>query len=295
MIDETDFTLFKDLAKTKVFTFIDTAGVATDLSGATNITLNASLDNWSTTPISIVGTVSGAGNNIVTFVFSVTDTANNGNFEYLILEDFALGSEGVISGGNINIQDKEGFSTSLDAMVTTETPAGLVISPNDKNNRIRFWRNYLQPLVTPVIADVDLEVESVWSTLANSLIAKLVIYDSLLLESKKAMIAASGGGEGAMEGGGALKKLETGPSNAEWWDASNFLSTMFKPDKDGNTPFDSLKQDLCQLAHRIRVHLPICSKLPHSPIVFQVQRRVLPDDAVTILTNLSNNRPINQG
>jgi hypothetical protein len=295
MISEVDFTLYKDLAKTKIFTFTDKAGVAIDLSSLTNITLRASLDGFITTPINIVGAVSGAGNNVVTFIFAVGDTADVGYFEYLILKDYNLSTEDVLSGGNITVAVKEGFSTTLNTIINTETPAGLTITEDQKNTRIRYWRLYLQTAVTPTIADADLEDETAWDDLVNYLIAKLVIYDSLVLESKKAMISASGGGEGTMNGGGSLKKLETGPSNAEWWDSSELLFKMFKPDVNGNTPFDGLKQDLCQLSARVRVYLPICGQLSHNPIIPIKAGRPIDPDAIEILTNFSSNKPISQG
>lgn len=70
-------------------------------------------------------------------------------------------------------------------------------------------------------------------------------------------------------GSGALKSLETGPSKAEWYDSSTTVSTLFKPaaGKDGRSVFDELTSDICSIAHRLRIKLPMCKPLVHGVIV----------------------------
>lgn len=53
---------------------------------------------------------------------------------------------------------------------------------------------------------------------------------------------------------GPIKYLETGPSKTEWYDSSAFWTAMFK--KDG--VFETIRNEICGFASRIKVQLPFC-------------------------------------
>lgn len=68
---------------------------------------------------------------------------------------------------------------------------------------------------------------------------------------------------------GALRKMDTGPSKTEWYDASTFWNSMFK-----STPGDgalgtggsggimqNFVKEICSLAARLGIRLPLCPKI----------------------------------
>lgn len=61
---------------------------------------------------------------------------------------------------------------------------------------------------------------------------------------------------------GQIKSIETGPSKTEWYNNSQFWSSVFSSSGGENTSlFDNLVKDICQWAARIGVTLPMCPKL----------------------------------
>ena len=75
-------------------------------------------------------------------------------------------------------------------------------------------------------------------------------------------IVISGGSSSA----GQLKRLETGPSVAEWYDSSEFWSNIFKTSSRGSLAkggndgsiIGQLKMDICMYAGRVGVNLSMC-------------------------------------
>lgn len=170
----------------------------------------------------------------------------------------------------MSVVDEAGITASLGIYIQDEKPVNLIITQDKQNNRVRYWRHYLQTLIDPNILDADLDDESKWPFLVNVLMAKLVIYDCILLEYKNLAVTATGSSgdvDDPSPGTGPVKKIETGPTNAEWYDGSDVLSNMFKPNTQGQTTMDGLQQDLCMLAKRVRIYLPICGKLNEGPII----------------------------
>lgn len=66
---------------------------------------------------------------------------------------------------------------------------------------------------------------------------------------------------------GSLKSLETGPSKVEWYDGSEFWSTMFKGNSSLANPgqgtgiLQTIQDDSCILARRLAIRLPFCAKI----------------------------------
>lgn len=109
---------------------------------------------------------------------------------------------------------------ALDSMIDCNVPAGIDIDPNCKFNSIHFWQLYLQPLSALKIADADVHDELKWQPLVNALIAQLVAYELILFAARQAFIGATQSTSG--QGGPQLKKMVTGPSEAEWFNNSQF-------------------------------------------------------------------------
>ena len=72
---------------------------------------------------------------------------------------------------------------------------------------------------------------------------------------------------------GSLKSLETGPSKVEWYDGSEFWSTMFKGNSSLANPgqgtgiLQTIQDDSCILARRLAIRLPFCAKIKSPPLV----------------------------
>lgn len=77
-------------------------------------------------------------------------------------------------------------------------------------------------------------------------------------------------GDSNSTGKGPLKRIETGPSNAEWFDASIFWKNLFDQGRgDQNSGFmGALKQDICMYAYKVEVHLSICTQIK-TPVMFR--------------------------
>lgn len=146
-------------------------------------------------------------------------------------------------------------------MVNTKIPTGITVDPNYIINTITKWRLFLQPLLDPAILDSLLFDETAWPSLANLLIADLTARDIILDGSGKSVV-----GNSQSSGGGInnpIKKIVTGPSEAEWFNSSEFWTDIFK--KGGL--FDALSFSCCNLASRLRIRLPFCPPLTFSPTI----------------------------
>lgn len=146
-------------------------------------------------------------------------------------------------------------------------------------NAIKKWQLMLQISPEPAIADADVFDETKWPTLFNALITSLVVYELLLeLFNQYSLIGASNSLNASSSSSsssttntnstrGSLKKLETGPSNAEWYNptdgntvdsGSKLLAAYFR---GGDGFIDQYKAQICMLANRLSIAIPeICGK-----------------------------------
>jgi PKD repeat protein len=150
------------------------------------------------------------------------------------------------------------MNITVEKMVEYELPSGVTIDAIQLSQYVRKWQIFLQPLMEGdyEVALVDIFDQSAWHSLANVLIAKLVIYDYIMAESKKSTIPGT-------TGMGALKSIETGPSKTEWHDNSKFWESMFA---DGGFIL-VLTSEICLLAGQFKIALPgICKPLIGNPM-----------------------------
>jgi hypothetical protein len=280
---EIDFRLYEDRAQSRKFVIYEDSAqsVPHDMSSANSVILHFKLEGSVGAYTTIAGSVGGTNNNEVTFNFTTTHTQDKGLFQYYIEETPAAGDPFIVTQGNINVVSLDEVTYSLDTMIVNES-LGLDISDKDwKNNRVRYWRLYLQPLLD--IADADLNNETAWGFLPNTLIAKLVVYD--YIDSKiKAGITSSLEQSASGSSSGGIKKVETGPTNVEYYEEKETLTTILKSGTGGQTPFDQLKESLCMLAARLLVYLPICGRRPKPNVMPEKVERAPILDETTILT-----------
>ena len=150
-------------------------------------------------------------------------------------------------------------ATDIDTIISFAIPSTITINEPTRDNLIAKYQLWIAPLVSPEVIAPNIHTESFYEPLANQLIAELVTLDLIDLGASAFMLTL-GNQPGAS--GKEVKKVTTGPADAEWYSASDSWGSIMKPDGAK----DKLKQSTCGLASRLRVTLPWCPPLSHSPI-----------------------------
>lgn len=178
----------------------------------------------------------------------------------------ATNADGASEAYEYAVSVNEANDISIDEIISFELPASITLDQNTKNYLIKKWRLCLQAAFS--ILDEYLGDESKYSQLQNILIAKLVVYDLIIAEARKYMASSLNGGGNSSGGsaGGNIKKIETGPSSAEWYSGSQTLSALFTPNSKGVSIFDELTYDICMLGQKLKVKLPMCKLYDLDPI-----------------------------
>lgn len=163
-----------------------------------------------------------------------------------------------------------------------------------KQQYIEKWQLYIQPLVDrDVLHRIPIEQynnELYYEALENQLIMELAAYDfmvdrvSLMLgASAEGVIANNSSSTSSSEeststaGSEAVKRIQTGPSEVEFFDQvdsdSKTTSSVVKAMQPGGI-IDILKQKICMLAGRLDIYLPICDRPGVVVVPKVVNRRV---------------------
>lgn len=127
-----------------------------------------------------------------------------------------------------------------------------------------YWQLYLAPNMDPEIVNPDIFDESKWPGLANMLIAKLIVFELAWGSTGGSLIST---GTLVSGGSGALKRMETGPSNAEWFDPSETVKSMFGG--TGSNAYSIFLDGICLLARNLNLRLPFCDN-PNEPVLFRI-------------------------
>jgi hypothetical protein len=145
------------------------------------------------------------------------------------------------------------------------------------------WQLYIQPLVKHEVPEEYYFDETYYEALENQLIAELVVYDYFVAALSKylATTIANGSNAIASDDGdtetsdGEVKKIVTGPTEAEFFSSAENSAKLIKAlegiSKVGGT-LDMLRSEVCQLAHRLDIYLPMCgipNKIVKSPEVLR--------------------------
>lgn len=249
---EIDLVLIKDREEVKTFAI-------TTIAGDTAI-----LKVYKTIDVDLPGVIAG-GN--ITFTFDSSVNSELGVFEYDIIISHTVGPDTFPQRGNITYLTAEDFTTQIPTLIKAES-LGINVDSSFETQSIMYWKYYLQPQFN--ILDTDVLLDSTWPILVRFLIAKLVVHDYIVGLMKGSVAASFGStsetGETTITPG-SLKKLETGPANAEWYNGNESLTKLLQIGGSGKSAFDQLRIDICQLAHRVRALIPMCGPLNTTTII----------------------------
>lgn len=271
----TDLTLFKGINQLITLKLKDEYPI--DLTGS-NISINI-LDSQGdpVSPLPDINVTPLMGEVTLKFISPIIDEM--GAFTYSLMGE----NQDVITRwvfGQIKVEPVTPGQFTIKSWLEVEVPPELTLSENYINQKTQYWLMTLAPLANPAISLEDTLDESKWPPLVKALIAKLIIYEALLLASRGSYIAFINSssttettGESISTGEkGGVKKITTGPSEVEWFDGSDTLSKMFKTTSNSvDSPFTLLMKDVCLLARRLKISLYICPQpdITIPPIVFK--------------------------
>jgi len=105
-----------------------------------------------------------------------------------------------------------------------------------------------------------------WPHLANTLIAYLIIRDSVYNSLSASALAAAATSSSSSEGG-AIKKIETGPVNVERHDGSSVASKAFTAMFNRPGLWEDIQAQLCSLAAKLGIHISGCK----NPVVIPLK------------------------
>ena len=194
---------------------------------------------------------------------------------------------------------KTHLSNSIYVLINTYIPYSIFgkVPSSIKQQFIEKWQLYIQPLVNHEIPVEDFNNELYYEALENQLIMELAAYDYMLLNIQNVINATSqtiindnsqgsecneeyssqsSGSSSNTSSGGSIKKIVTGPTEVEYFNDTesekDFISNITKAVQPGGF-IDILKQNLCMLAGRLDIYLPICENQTRVVVPRVVNRR----------------------
>lgn len=185
------------------------------------------------------------------------------------------------------------LSDTIYNLIESYLPDDLVqyITQKDKKVYIEKWQLYIQPLVNHEVPLEEYNNEFAYSALENQLVMELAAYDWLLTGIMSLMRSVTNvvqdstshtdPPEQPSENTGNVKKITTGPSEVEFFDTTlsgDQAASLTKAINSALQPgglLDSIKANMCMLAERLEIYLPICNQVGHG-VIPQVGNRRKP-------------------
>lgn len=228
-------------------------------------------------------------------------TLNNSTHEFdkpgfykvtLLVKDPASNTVGS-SEQRVPVTDKAKthLSGSIYQLIDTYIPENIfgVVTTSTKRQFIEKWQLYLQPLVNHCIPLQEYNNEMYYEALENQLIMELAAYDFMSVQVANMVKAqaqsilennttsSSGGSEPPDGYQGDVKKIQTGPTQVEYFnpneDESDLASNIIKALGPGGL-LDMMKENLCMLAGRLDIYLPICERPTRVVVPKAVNKRI---------------------
>lgn len=154
----------------------------------------------------------------------------------------------------------------IDQYIPKELLLGMTL--DDKIAYINKWQLYLYALVNHTIPVDEYSNELYYEGLENQLIMELAVYDFLYTKVINLLISTGytletqnkGGTEGGRD---RVKQITTGPSEVQFFDEiTEASSSMLKVYSSAIQPggiLDTIRNNICMLASRLEIFLPICN------------------------------------
>lgn len=186
---------------------------------------------------------------------------------------------------------KTHLSGSIYQLIDTYIPENIfgVVTTSTKRQFIEKWQLYLQPLVNHCLPLQEYNNEMYYEALENQLIMELAAYDFMSVQVANMVKAqaqsilennttsSSGGSEPPDGYQGDVKKIQTGPTQVEYFnpneDESDLASNIIKALGPGGL-LDMMKENLCMLAGRLDIYLPICERPTRVVVPKAVNKRI---------------------
>lgn len=186
---------------------------------------------------------------------------------------------------------KTHLSGSIYQLIDTYIPENIfgVVTTSTKRQFIEKWQLYLQPLVNHCIPLQEYNNEMYYEALENQLIMELAAYDFMSVQVANMVKAqaqsilennttsSSGGSEPPDGYQGDVKKIQTGPTQVEYFnpneDEPDLASNIIKALGPGGL-LDMMKENLCMLAGRLDIYLPICERPTRVVVPKAVNKRI---------------------
>lgn len=192
------------------------------------------------------------------------------------------GQDSITVEETLGISDK-GFSTLSDSiynLINHYIPDALLgyISKSDKKVYIEKWQLYIQPLVNHEVPVEEYSNEFAYYALENQLIMELAAYDWMMTGVMNLMRSVSTTIEDSSTtnsqtpsdsqeyGNGNVKKITTGPSEVEFFDTNisgDEKASLTKALNSALQPgglLENIKDNICMLAERLDIYLPLCRR-----------------------------------
>ena len=214
--------------------------------------------------------------------------------EYAVTMTISSGSEKLSKTQVICVSDKvkTQLSASIYDLIDTYIPEDIFgkLTLKDKQQYIEKWQLYIQPLVDHDVPIEEFSNELYYEALENQLIMELAAYDYMVVQIslmvgataetvKEGNSSSTSSSESSTssQGSGEVKRIQTGPTEVEFFSEtdseSKTSSNIIKAMQPGGV-IDILKQNLCMLAERLSIYLPICRTVKEVVTPRVVNRRV---------------------
>lgn len=169
-------------------------------------------------------------------------------------------------------------------LINTYLPAETFgeMDPKIKNQFINKWQLYLGPIVNHRIPECEFTNELYFEALENQLIMELAAYDYMVLKVNQMFqgvthkLDSHSTGESESEGENSVKHITTGPTEVEYFNGEDFLGDAISAIVKAMNPdgvIALMRNQVCMLAARLDIYLPICQRLPDKKVVPRVVNR----------------------
>lgn len=204
---------------------------------------------------------------------------NPGDYVVKVTITNNYGGENISKTNVIGVSDQVNTQLpgSIYELIDTYIPEDIFgkVSLKEKQQFIEKWQLYIQPLVNHEIPIEEFNNELYYEALENQLIMELAAYDYMVVQislmvgataesvkdSNSTFSSESEESSESSRGSGEVKRIQTGPTEVEFFNdtdsESKTSSNVIKAMQPGGV-IDILKQNLCMLAERLSIYLPIC-------------------------------------